>query len=398
MADLDDFFYVDGVDDVLAAHTNNLLAATLRAEYRNAETLSADRALLDGDTPIQVLTPDAANRAITLPAADDDNHAFHIVNASSVYSLTFADFESIPPNGSAIFAPTGAGWRVYRREGATSYRIAVSVTSNNLTVALKNSAGDDPSVSAPVRVIIGDTVREITAALSVTANAGTNWCNSGSTALAARLVQYFTYLGYNATDGVTLGFARVPWIRKYSEFSTTSTDETYAKISTITNAAAGDDYTVIGRFSATLSAGAGYTWSISGTGDPVHRPIYETDVLTWLPALSASGSMTATLTTVSMADYYVSGRDFCYNVQTIFETGGTAGLTVFCTIPFIGRNAANQPALPAWVIADSLAEVSFAYVDNVAARRIAFRRTGSTNWALAADKYANSSGRIIIAS
>jgi hypothetical protein len=113
MANLGDFIYTDGIDTVHAKHVNDLLAATLRAEYRNEETLSADRALLDADTPIQVLTPDAANRAITLPAADDDNHAFHIVNASSVYSLTLTGFDSILPGKGAILAPMGAGWRMF---------------------------------------------------------------------------------------------------------------------------------------------------------------------------------------------------------------------------------------------------------------------------------------------
>jgi hypothetical protein len=37
--------------------------------------------------------------------------------------------------------------------------------------------GSDPSVSNPVYIRIGDTVRSITSALSVTKNAGTNWFN-----------------------------------------------------------------------------------------------------------------------------------------------------------------------------------------------------------------------------
>jgi hypothetical protein len=172
----------------------------------------------------------------------------------------------------------------------TEYTISVSVASNNLTVALKDKSGSDPSATSPVKVKIGGTLRSVTAALSVTANAGTLWFNAGSAELATQLINYFAYLGYNATDGVVIGFSRIPNARFYSDFSATSTNETFCKISTITTAASTDDYTVIGRFSATLSAGAGYTWSISGTGDVINRPIYTTDLLTYSPQWTSTGT------------------------------------------------------------------------------------------------------------
>lgn len=194
---------------------------------------------------------------------------------------------------------------------SSGYQISVSVASSNLTVALKDRNGDNPSTSVPVNVKIGGTIRTITSALSVTKNAATNWCNAGGAELATELVQYFVYLGYNTTDGVVIGFSRIPYARFYSDFSATSTDETYCGISTITNATATDDYIVIGRFSATLSAGAGYTWSISGTGDPVHRPIHETDTSTWNPTISnltiGNGTLTATYKIVGARIYKAIG-------------------------------------------------------------------------------------------
>lgn len=157
-------------------------------------------------------------------------------------------------------------------------KISPSVASNNLTVAIKGIDGNDPSATNPVYVRIGDSVRSITSALSVTKNAGTNWCNAGSAELATKEIDYFAYLGYNATDGVVIGFARVPYANKYGDFSTTTTAETYCAISTITTAASTDYYEVIGRFAATLSAGAGYTWSVPTftAANLIQRPIYET--------------------------------------------------------------------------------------------------------------------------
>ena len=100
-------------------------------------------------------------------------------------------------------------------------KIVPSVSSNNLTVAIKGMDGNDPSATNPVYVRIGDAIRSITSDLSVTANAGTNWFNAGSSELATYEIDYFVYLGYNATDGVVIGFARIPYATAYSQFSTT---------------------------------------------------------------------------------------------------------------------------------------------------------------------------------
>jgi hypothetical protein len=174
-------------------------------------------------------------------------------------------------------------------------RIAVSVASNNLTVALKTLAGDDPSATDPVKVMIGGAVRTISGALSVTKNAATNWCNAGGAELATREIDYFVYLGYNATDGVVIGFSRISFATLYSDFSATTTNEKYAGISTITNAAAGDNYVNIGRFAATLSAGAGYTWTVPTftAANLIQRPIYETRVLIFLPTITGYNATNA---------------------------------------------------------------------------------------------------------
>ncbi len=223
----------------------------------------------------------------------------------------------------------------------TPYRISVTVASNNITLALKDRDGNDPSPSSPVRVQIGDTVREITSALSVTAPAATNWCNAGSAELATKEIDWFPVLGYNATDGVVIGFTRIPFGRVYSDFSTTSTNEKYCKISTITNAAASDPYVVIGRFAATLSAGAGYTWSVPTytAGNLIHQPIYRTRWLLWTPTHSRTGTNYTNAPTVFGAFYSVDDEMHILEVHQQNATPGGTGDQQF-TMPFTAQNSA----------------------------------------------------------
>lgn len=229
--------------------------------------------------------------------------------------------------GTALAAPQG-----FLLNG----KIVPSVASNNLTVAIKGIDGNDPSATNPVYCRIGDTVRSITAALSVTKNAGTNWFNSGGTPLATKEVDYFVYLGYNATDGVVIGFSAYPGAYIYSDFSATSTNQKYCAISTITNAAAGDNYEVIGRFAATLSAGAGYTWTVPTFTNInlIQRQTRETRQLEFNVLLPGDGSMTTTSITPIECFYQIFGnvcRVHFGRVQC--TTGGTLTPTIVATLP-----------------------------------------------------------------
>lgn len=217
-------------------------------------------------------------------------------------------------------------------------RILPSVASDNLTVALKTLAGTDPSANDPVYVMIGGVMRSITAALSVTKNAATNWMNLGSAELATKETDLFAYLGYNATDGVVIGFSRIPFANRYDEFSATTTNEKYAGISTITNAAAGDSYVNIGRFAATLSAGAGYTWSVPTftATNLIQRPIYETRGLT--SAITFTGFSTAPTGIIS---YILKGN--LLHIDYVDATGGISNATGFTfTTPFAIKNSISN--------------------------------------------------------
>jgi hypothetical protein len=226
-------------------------------------------------------------------------------------------------NGSIWISLTKPSYRGQMING----KISVTVGSNNLTLALKTSLGNDPSVSDPVSIRIGDTVRTISAALSVTANAATNWGNAGGSELATKEIDWFVYLGYNATDGVVIGFSRIPFACQYSDFSVTSTDEKFCKISTITTAAATDYYEVIGRFAATLSAGAGYTWTVPTFTaiNLIQRPIYETRRLDFVSQIGG-------FTTSTQAAKYQLVSNNLYSELNIYLTSNGATLTA--TIPF----------------------------------------------------------------
>lgn len=214
-------------------------------------------------------------------------------------------------------------------------KIVVTVASNNITVALKTLAGNDPSTGDPVKIRINGVVRTITSALSVTKNSGTNWCNSGSAELATKEVDYFAYLGYNATDGVVIGFSRIPYGALYSDFSATATNEKYCAISTITNATASDVYTNIGRFAATLSAGAGYTWSVPTftATNLVQRPIYETRLLDYVLGISSWTNPPTSQTKVGK--YKIIGRS-CVTHQLVRGTqnASNSSTLVVLTLPF----------------------------------------------------------------
>ena len=216
-----------------------------------------------------------------------------------------------------------------------NWKIVPSVATNNLTVAIKTLSGWNPSSTDPVYVRIGDSIRTITGALSVTKNAGTNWCNSGATELATLEIDYFVYLGYNTTDWVVIGFSRIPYWTQYSSFSATTTNEKYCAISTITNATSTDYYSNIWRFAATLSATASFNWSVPTftATNLIQRPIYETRVLTWAPTITGYSA--------NPTDTNYRYRLVHSKIETIFReaTSWTSNATTTTyTLPFSTRD------------------------------------------------------------
>ena len=214
--------------------------------------------------------------------------------------------------------------------------VSVSVSSSDLIVAIKTWAGSDPSSTNPAFVKVGGTLRAITAATSITLADATNWFNSGATETATKLVQYFTYIGYRASDSsVFLGFSRKLLGRTYASFSTTNTTENYLAYSG--SAPASSDVVVpIGRFSATLSATATFTWSISGTGDVVNYRIFETDWLDFVPSHTGFSVIPTGLYQYKVCVGYYKVR---YGDQTV----GTSNATSYAAkAPFTSDATVDQ--------------------------------------------------------
>ena len=175
--------------------------------------------------------------------------------------------------------------------------IQPTVASNNLTVAIKTLAGNDPSVNEPVYVWINNTLRSITSALSTSANAGFNLFNSGSAELATREIDYFAYIGNRTSDNTLfIGFSRIPYARVITDFSDTASNERYVRFGdgSFNPSAVIGAITNIGRFAATLSAGAGHTWSVPAftNANLIQEPIYETRRLSWQITFTGAGSGT----------------------------------------------------------------------------------------------------------
>lgn len=209
-------------------------------------------------------------------------------------------------------------------------KIVPSVASNNLTVALKGLDGNDPSATNPVYIKSGDTIRTITEALAMTRNAGTNWMNAGSAELATKEIDYFVYYFFRAsTQTHGLAISRIPYATLPTDFSDTSTNEKYFS----TTPADTDPVTNIGRFAATLSAGAGYTWSVPTftSANLIQRPIYETRWLDYTATPSYfGGSIDPTSNTLSFSRYKLAGSTASVAVESQLVRGsGNRTLTFF---------------------------------------------------------------------
>lgn len=222
-------------------------------------------------------------------------------------------------------------------------KLVPSVASNNLTVALKTAAGTDPTTTDVVSININGTVRTVTAALSITLAAGTNWFNAGSAELAAKEIDYFCYAVWDSNSSVVaLAPARISSGTLVSSFSSTTTNERY--LGNYANYTSTDDVVVIGRFAATLSAGAGYTWTVpTYTNDNlVNAPVFETRRLDWTPAHTRTGGAYTNAPTVSSAQYIVmKGRVFIYERHTQNATPGSSGNQQY-TLPFTNNYSGAQ--------------------------------------------------------
>ena len=206
-------------------------------------------------------------------------------------------------------------------------KLNVTVSANDLIVAIKTNAGTDPTTSNPVRVNIGGTVRTISAATSITLADATNWFGSGGSMFATIQQEYFAYAVWDSNSSiVAVSIARSPRFRLVSDASSTNTNFFY--LGNYANFTTTDEVCVIGRFPATLSASAAFTWTVPTftNANLIHEPVFETSILTYAPTLTGFSSQPT-------ANYYryIVKRDTVKFI-TRSTTAGTSNATTF-TVP-----------------------------------------------------------------
>ncbi len=209
------------------------------------------------------------------------------------------------------------------------YSITTSVASWNLTVALKNYEGNDPTPSKPVKIQIGGVIRTITSALSCPVYSGANALNLWSAELATKEADIFVHLYWydTATPArVWICIARLPIV---TDLSIWYLDEKgiYYDYDGSHSPSATTPVVNIGRFNATLSAGAGYTWSIPATSVIINNPTFFTRTIQWWSQTWWTAN--------NLLFYYTINWD---RVDFSFDASGTSNSTSsYITLPFSAK-------------------------------------------------------------
>lgn len=257
------------------------------------------------------------------------------------------------------------------------YKITPSISSNDIVLTLTHLDGTTPSASRPLYFEIGTTKRSVTAALSRTLADGTNWFNAGSAELGTKEMDLFPYVVWDSnSSAVGLTFARIPYARLISEFSSTTTNEKYcAGYSDFTST---DECVNIGRFAATLSlSGTSHLWTTptATNANLRHTPTFETRELDWTPTLSRSTTGYTNVPTLTYANYQIIGKRLFYSTTYAMHAttpGGSGYQTV--TLPFqatqnasgTGFNLTDAYALAIFVAASTLAGLRLFKYDGTA--------------------------------
>ena len=343
MTTLTSFFKTDLVDDHTANDMNELIAAALRAEFANTETISATKELTDNDCQFQFITASGADRTVELAPEATTNHVQAIYNSGATYNVVVKDdsgtytFATLAPDEWAIFIPFNAeGWRKWAPP-EEKYKLSVTVVSNDLILALQHLDGTDPTPTRPLCITIAGVKRYATAATSITLADATNWMGLGGSAFATIEQDLFAYAVWDSNSSViALSVSRLPYGTLVSDFNSTSTNEGY--LGNYANFTSTDNVKNIGRFAATLSAGAGYTWTVPTftTTNKRDEPTFETRVLTYAPTLTGFSVNPAT----NIYNYRIRNKILdLYIRQTANGTSNATGFTI--SLPLAVKTLTN---------------------------------------------------------
>ena len=323
------------------------------------------------------------------PTVNDDSSAGYLVGDTWLDETNDKIYQAIDVSiGAAVWLELGGGGDIVPSSGEMiNGKLSVSLSTSDLVIAVKTLAGADPSASDPVYININGTVRSITSALSITIAAGTNWFNSGGSELATLLVPYFVYAIWDSnSSAVALTIGRKPYYRIVASGMSTTTSENH--IYGYSGFTDGDDMVNIGYFEATLSGGAGYTWTVpTFTNDNLHsEPTYVTKFFAWSPVQNAF----STPPTVT-ARYRVIDHAIEYEYYT--DTQGTSNGTAFTvTMPFL----AAQDALILVSLArdnGTYTSAAYGYIAAASSTATLYSTAAGTSWTGSGTKSAWFAGR-----
>lgn len=183
MATINDFYPTDDVDDVLDDWIRELIPSTLRSEYKNSETLSATRTLLDADTPYQRFDCNGASRIAKVPTGDAvNNHPFIVVNSTSsgTHVLNIQNnagsvtLIGLNPSEWAFLVPDGNGGYFVANKPFSVVLSPSQITSN------QDNYNPSGAGSADVLRISSDAARNVTGLAFPAANKTILLTNVGS--------------------------------------------------------------------------------------------------------------------------------------------------------------------------------------------------------------------------
>lgn len=299
----------------------------------NVVLVASDASISDSKTPSLLLSDTIT--AATAKTTPVDADVFGISDSAASGVLKKLSWTNIKATLKTYFdtlyqAAGSSGLVSNGQEGFVDNAVITpSISSNNLTVAIKTVAGTDPQSSDAVTIRIGNSKRTLSGALSVTVNAGTNTFNLGATEFLGLKNQLFVYLGWMAASStIFIGLSRYNHGKTYADFSTTATSEGYLSYSGSAPAST-DEVELIGRIDVQNSGTASFNWSLPSGATVINRPIYHTD---WITYTSVQTGFSSNPTNTNY-QYLLTDRTVFW--QHSQGTNGTSNSTSFTqTLPF----------------------------------------------------------------
>lgn len=209
-----------------------------------------------------------------------------------------------------------------------NWKIVPSVTSGNITVAIKTLAGTDPSSTDPVYTRVNNAIRTITSACTITINNNDFYhFNSWSAELATKEVDYFVYL---STFWWPL-ISRVPSFWLVSEGT-----GWWEKAIANTGWFSAETINVVWRFTAIKASWATGNWSVPTftSSNLIQRPIYETRWLDANSTVSATAPFTVSNIVINHFKYKIVWDNIFYKNSIKLDFWGTSANFFFETLPF----------------------------------------------------------------